>query len=289
MTTRFALTLAPYARFRAWLLPCTVSLLCLSGCKKKNQGTEHPQSQVGEPSGALENEGDPKPNAKVIVEQIPDPDALKRTANLYWKGDYDVLVSELNALLPEWEAPNEARAAGLAHAWIALAYAEQLPEKAEPHVGAALEAANSLEDQEINSVAKIAQALSLVAMSDAKKAKSHLANLDPAQGNRIAALILLARAKTAINLAFDERDRLVHPEELDLADKDYREIASQSQENALIMGHVHEGLAAIAKFRGDSAQMCLEAQKAKEAYMNSEASELLRSGPERMISTGGCK
>lgn len=286
--------IAPLTSPRRWALPLAISLLCLQGgCKKKNQGaTQAPddsaQSEQSTPA-STETEPAKQEEKKAAVRQIPDPALLKEAAALYWKGKYEELVSQLESALPGWDAPNEQRASGLAHAWIALAHAEQLPENAQTHVESAKEVATQLEDQDVQTLADLASALSLVGMSQAEQAETLLSGLPTPQDTDLERLSHVALAKVLINLAFDERERLAHPEKLVQAEQHYRRVRPYKgpQGNA-VMGHVHEGLAAIAKFRGQSKKMCDEAKKAQQAYKEGEASELLQSGPAHMMQSGGC-
>lgn len=262
-----------------------------AGCKKKNQGgtqdpdlaNQDPKGQkAGKSAASGEDQGPP------VVTQLPDPPEILESPHQYWRGDYEQMVKELETKLTQWQAPNQARAFGLAHAWIALAHAEQLPENAQSHVESALETAQAIQDPQVEALAHIAHALSLVAMADAKTAQPLIENIQ-VDNEHIEHLLHIARAKTAINLAFDEQDRLAHPEQLDHAAKDYQEITPKDeQDKSAVMGHVYEGLAAIAKFRGNNAELCVQAKKAKQAYEDGKASDFLRSGPERMLSTAGC-
>lgn len=278
-----------------WALPLLVSALCLqSGCKKKqNKETQHPDpvsdaATPGEDTAAKEPSEPGEQEAEIV--QIPDPASIQEAANYYWKGNYEELVAKLEQELGGWDAPNQKRAAGLAHGWIALAHAEQLPENAQTHVDQARELNQDLQDADVEALAQIAAALSLVAMSDAQQAQEQLLALSDPQDDQLARLTHIAKAKTAINLAFDERERLAHPEKLDDAERSYRLVRPNKdpQENS-VMGHVHEGMAAIAKFKGKIKIMCEQAQKAKQAYQDGGASDLLQSGPSRMMEAGRCK
>lgn len=280
---------------RHWALPLAVSLLCLQGgCKKNPQGnTQTPTApaQSDAPQGEGQpTEGSSNQEAPAQVEQIADPELLLQASSHYWKGQYEDLVSKLESAQSSWNAPNQQRALGLAHGWIALAHAEQLPENAQTHVESAQEIANKIEDQDVLALAKIASALSLVGMSQAEEAHTMLAQIPTPRDMEIERLLYIAQAKTEINMAFDAQERLAHPEKLVEAEQNYRKVQPhEGPHSNAVMGHVHEGMAAIAKFRGQSKHMCEQAKKAYEAYKEGEASELLQSGPMQMMHTGGCK
>lgn len=269
-----------------------MSLLCLqAGCKKKQQsGTESPEA-AAQPAGELADTASnkkPKKDAQ-IIEQIADPEPVKNAADLYWKGGYEDIVSALEPALPNWSEPNKQRASGLAHGWIALAHAEQLPENAQAHVETASEIAQNIEDEDVQTLAQIANALSLVAMAQAQEAYDLLTKLSEPDDLELQRLLYIAQAKIAINLAFDAQERLAHPEKLVEAEESYRKVRPyQGDHGNALMGHVHEGLAAIAKFRGESKMMCEQAKKARVAYKEGSASELLQSGPTQMLNSGSC-
>lgn len=284
---------ASLARSCRWLPPLLVSLLCLqTGCKKKQQSaTEQPELSSRKSKRAKRSKSKKKANKESApIEQIADPEPVKNAADLYWKGGYEDIVSALEPALPNWSEPNKQRASGLAHGWIALAHAEQLPENAQAHVETASQIAQNIEDDEVETLAQIANALSLVAMAQAQEAYDLLTHLSEPSDLELQRLLYIAQAKIAINLAFDAQERLAHPEKLDEAEQSYRKVRPyQGDHGNALMGHVHEGLAAIAKFRGQSAMMCEQAKKARVAYKEGSASELLQSGPVHMLNSGGCK
>lgn len=269
-------------------------MICLqAGCKKKQQAaTEQPDASADSSTKVkkrrkAEKKAEDKSEA---ITQIADPEPVKNAADLYWKGSYEDIVSALEPALSNWSEPNKQRASGLAHGWIAMAHAEQLPENAQAHVETANKIAKEIEDDEVETLALIANALSLVAMAQAQEAYDLLTQLSEPSDLELQRLLHIAQAKIAINLAFDAQERLAHPEKLDEAEQNYRKVRPYTGEHGnALMGHVHEGLAAIAKFRGQSEMMCEQAKKAKVAYKEGSASDLLQSGPVHMLTTGGCK
>lgn len=285
---------ARLARPRRWITPLLVSLLCLqAGCKKKQQATTEQPEVAADPTKteAKKQKSKKKGNeASQAITQIADPEAVKNAADLYWKGGYEDIVSALEPAIPNWDKPNTQRASGLAHGWIAMAHAEQLPENAQAHVETANQIAQEIEDEEVLTLAQIANALSLVAMAQAQEAYDLLNALSEPSDHELQRLLHIAQAKIAINLAFDAQERLAHPEKLDEAEQNYRKVRPYEGDHGnALMGHVHEGLAAIAKFRGESQMMCEQAKKARVAYKEGSASDLLQSGPVHMLTSGGCK
>lgn len=270
-----------------WGLALVCASLAFGACKKdkKSKDPESAAQNAQEASPAGEGEA----TFNFDIDQIPDPPELATAAAQYWKGEYEALIAALEGKLAAWTGEAEKRAAALAHAWIALAHTENLPENAESHLESALSIAQALKDPELLQIVNSAKALHLVAVTQAEEAKA-LVQDETVKEGQAACLLQIARAKMAINLAFDRQERLRYPKQLDAAKLAYEELAKVAPATqAAILGHVHEGLAAIAKYKGDSKTQCAEAKKAFEAYTEGKASDYLQSGPQQMLQDAACK
>lgn len=269
---------------RTLAAPIAMALLLAStpGCKKEKTAapTDATSSAEAEPE---------EPD----VPQEPDPPDIADARRAYMLGEYAQVTERLAPVYADLKDRSQYRASGLAGGWLALAHAKDVVENAEEPARHAVDMAAKTNDPEVQAVAKMAWGAYLMGTEDFEAA---VASFDAAAalGTTDAAMAHILHAEAMIGRAFGGSDSTTveNPKDLDAAATDYEkatELAAKSELAAALTGRSEEGLAAVAKYRGDSKKICEHAKKASESYETAGASAFLKEGPEALMRNARCK
>jgi tetratricopeptide (TPR) repeat protein len=257
-------------------------LVSVPGCKKDK--TTAPVDAT--PSGEAEPE---EPD----VPQEPDPPDIADGRRAYLLGEYAQVTESLAPVYVDLKERSQYRASGLAGGWLALAHARDVVENAEEPARHAVDMAAKTNDREVQAVAKMAYGAYLMGTEDFEAA---VASFDAAAafGTADAAMAHILHAEAMIGRAFGGSDSstVQNPKDLDAAAADYEKAAKLAAKTDLadaLSGRTEEGLAAVAKYRGDSKKICEHAKKASEHYEAAGASAFLKEGPEALMRNARCK
>ncbi|RMG95417.1 MAG: hypothetical protein D6705_13710 [Deltaproteobacteria bacterium] len=270
---------------------CLLALLAAGGACKKDEvstPTATPEDVASLGDGAAEAGPTDPP-------QDPDPPELRAAFEAYLRGDPEAAVAALDPVLGTWEGDGRIRARAMGHALLALARAEDVVEQAEPHARAASEEAAKLHDPEVTAHARLAEgvfALGVEHFDDAVAALEAAASAEAPAELRALAQILLGQARIGRAYGPGGGSKLLHPEDLDAARAAYEAalaLADGTPTAALLEGRAHEGLAAVAKYKGEHEALCEHAAKASERLAAAEATERLREGPRLLAEAGRCE
>lgn len=280
MTIR-TLTTAPVSALSVTLL---LTLGFAPGCKKPEE-TAKPDEATTNTDSVEEPEEEPA----ALPPQDPDPAEIATLYDRYLKGDYEAVASEAESLRGGLTADTQVRAHALASAIRALAAIENVPEDGQAAAEEAVANGDRLADPEVQQLALIAHGAYLVRVQDAANGQAELEKAVALTGP-YAALGQLMLAEAHLNQAFgigEDEDKIQNPAKLDDARMAY-EVALGSGSD-ILAAHAHEGLAAIAKYKGDKAEICTHAQEAENMFVAAGATDYVREVPQLLASDGKCK
>jgi hypothetical protein len=273
MTTRLPITLLTLA-----------ALAFTPACKK--EPTQNPDD-VADSGG---NEPEPEPEGPPpIPAQDPDPAELATLYARYLQGDYAAVATEATTLATSLTADTQIRAKALASSIAALASAESVPENGKAGSEQAVVDGDRLADAEVQQLAHIAHGTVLVRTGDAAGGQAELDAAVALTGPYVA-LAHLMLAEAHLNEAFgegEEEDKITHPEHLDKAKAEYE--AALTATEPILQGQAHEGLAAVAKYKGEKDAICTHAQEAENLYAANGATTGIREVPGILAKDGKCK
>jgi len=113
-----------------------------------------------------------EPSATTPVKQAPDPEILVQVREQYLLGYYVKAREPLPSLLDKLNQPDQIRARGLSLAWMALNWAEEVPENANEPAKQALAHARELQDSDIEQLARVANGAYLMGISEFNGART---------------------------------------------------------------------------------------------------------------------
>lgn len=284
MTTR-SMTLKPKL-IPATLIPATLSLALafVPGCKKDSE-TQNPDSAVVDDAPA---DTTPPEAQAALPEQDPDPAEIAALYARYLKGDYEVVVAEAEELRAGLTADTQVRAHALASAIQALAAIEGVPENGQEAAEQALASGERLADPEVLELAHIAHGAYLVRVHEAAKGQVELEAAVALGGPKVA-LAHLMLAEAHLNQAFgtgDQDMKIVDASKFDDARSSYESALAAG--DGLLQASAHEGLAAIAKYKGEKAAVCEHAQQADTLYSAGGATDYIREVPSLLAKDARC-
>lgn len=273
MTTRLPITLLTLA-----------AIAFAPACKKEPTQNPDDVTDTGEPEPEPEPEGPPP-----LPAQDPDPAEIATLYARYLQGDYEAVATEANTLAAAQTADTQLRAKALASSIAALASAETVPENGKAAAEQAIVDGDRLADVEVQQLAHIAHGTALVRTGDAAGGQTELEAAVALTGPYVA-LGHLMLAEAHLNQAFgqgEEEDQIKDPARLDTARTEYE--AALTATEPIMQGHAHEGLAAIAKYKGEKDLICTHAQEAENLYAANGASAGIREVPGILAKDGKCK
>jgi hypothetical protein len=273
MTTRLPITLLTLA-----------ALAFTPACKKE------PTQNPGDVTDTGDTEPEPEPEGPPpLPAQDPDPAEIATLYARYLQGDYEAVAAEANALAASMTADTQIRARALASSIGALASAETVPENGKAAAEQAIVDGDRLADVEVQQLGHIAHGTALVRVGDAPGGQTELEAAIALTGPYVA-LGHLMLAEAHLNQAFgqgEEEDQIKSPERLDSAKAEYE--AALTATEPIMQGHAHEGLAAIAKYKGEKDAICTHAQEAENLYAANGATTGIREVPGILAKDGKCK
>jgi hypothetical protein len=273
MTTRLTITLLTLA-----------ALAVTPACKK--EPTQNPDDVAD--SGGTEPEPEPE-GPPPIPAQDPDPAEIATLYARYLQGDYEAVATEANTLAAAQTADTQIRAKALASSIAALASAESVPENGKAGSEQAVADGDRLADAAVQQLAHVAHGTVLVRTGDTAGGQTELESAVALAGP-YAGLAHLMLAEAYLNGAFgegEEEDKVVKPEQLDKAKAEYE--AALTAAEPILQGQAHEGLAAVAKHKGDKEAICTHVQEAENLYAANGATESIREVPGILAKDGKCK
>ena len=263
------------------LLIC--GLLALTTACDKNKGGDDanpPDPTVAAATAGGADDGAPDEPFVPDVPQDPDPPQIAAGFKTYLNGEPQQVIDALQPVYEDLKERKQYRASGLAAGLLALAHAEVVFENAEEPSAHANEMAELTKDPEVISIAKIARGSVLLEGKDyTAAAEAFGAAHDAAPDTVEAALADIFQAKALINTAFGHSGstNVEKPEDLEKAKAAYADAAKIAAgtdvENALL-GHVEEGLAAIAEYQKKRDDQCKHSLAAAAYYDKSGAAAL---------------
>ena len=255
------------------------------GCKDDKPTTNPDDATTTGDTGAT----DPEPEPAGLPPQDADPAEIAALYDRYLKGDYEAVASEAQSLAAGLTADTQVRAHALASALQALAAVESLPEDGKAAAESAVADAERLGDAEVEQLARVAHGAYLVRVHEAEAAQATLEKAVAAAGP-YAGLAQLTLAEALLNQAFgvgDEDTKIKNPAKLDEARAAYQ--ATVDGAEGILAAHAHEGLAAVAKYKGEKAEICTHAQEAENIYAANGASDYIREVPSLLAGEAKCK
>jgi hypothetical protein len=273
MTTRLPITLLTLA-----------ALAFTPACKKEPTQNPTDVTDTGDTEPEPEPEGPPP-----LPAQDPDPAEIATLYARYLQGDYEAVATEANALAASLTADTQLRAKSLAASIAALASAESVPENGKAASEQAIVDSDRLADVEVQQLAHIAHGTVLVRSGDAPGGQTELEAAAALAGPYVA-LTHLMLAEAHLNQAYgqgEEVDTIKAPERLDSARTEYE--AALTATEPILQGQAHEGLAAIAKLKGEKEAVCTHAQEAENLYAANGATTGIREVPGILAKDGKCK
>jgi hypothetical protein len=260
--------------------------LCLSvvGCKD-----DKPTTNPGEVTTGDTAEPEPEPEQAGLPPQDPDPAEIAALYDRYLKGEYEEVASEAETLRAGLTADTQVRAHALASSIGALAAVEGLPEDGRDAATQAIADAERLDDPEVEQIARIAHGTYLVRVQDSEAGRAEIASAITLAGP-YGALAQLMLGEALLNQAFgvgDEDMKIKDPGKLDEARTAYQSALDSGTD--LLKAHAHEGLAAVAKYKGEKDTVCSHAQEAENLYAAAGASSYVREVPMLLAGDSKCK
>jgi hypothetical protein len=261
-------------------------------CDKDKAPTETPTT--GDTSETGDDSADPEPE-EPPVPQEPDPPEIEEASHEFMLGHYQETIDKLTPIYQDLKERQQWRAGGLAGGWLALAHAQIVFENAEEPSQHALAMAEKTADPEVKAVAELAHGAFLLGNEDyAAAAAAFDAAAKAAPKSKAGALANILRAEALIGSAFGSSasDQIENPEDLEAAKKAYAAAADAAKggiEPDIIQGRVEEGLTAIAKYQGNTADICKHAVAAVKHLQDGDASDFLVEGPMKYVADYKCK
>jgi hypothetical protein len=271
MTTRLPITLLTLA-----------ALAFTPACKK--EPTQNPDD-------VADTGTDPEPEPEgppPLPAQDPDPAEIATLYARYLQGDYEAVAAEATALAAAQTADTQLRAKSLAASIAALASAETVPENGKAGSELAIVDGDRLADVEVQQLAHVAHGTVLVRSGDAAGGQTEL-EAALALAGPYGALTHLMLAEAHLNQAYgegEEEDQIKAPERLDTAKAEYE--AALTATEPILQGQAHEGLAAVAKLKGEKDAICTHAQEAENLYAANGATASIREVPSILAKDGKC-
>jgi hypothetical protein len=269
------------------LLLLTALIFAAPGCKD-DKPTTNPDD--GTTAGtSTDTPVDPEPEVAALPPQDPDPAEIAAFYDRYLKGDYEALVADAGQLRDGLTADTQIRARALASAIMALAAVEGLPEDGQQAAEQAVADGQRLDDPEVEQLALIAHGAYLVRVQEPAAGQ---AELDQAVGltGPYAGLAELTLGEAYLNQAFgvgDEDMKIKDAAKLDDARTHYQAALDAGPE--ILQAHAHEGLAAVAKYKGEKQAVCDHAQEAENLFVAAGATDYVREVPSLLAGEGKCK
>lgn len=270
-------------RISALMLALTGLAFAAPGCKDDKPTTTPDEVTTTKP------EPEPEPEVKALPAQDPDPAELAALYDRYLEGDYEAVVGEAGSLRDGLTADTQIRARALASAIMALAAIEGLPEDGKTAAEEAVADGDRLADPEVQQLALIAHGAYLVRVHELVNGQAQLDKAAALAGPYLA-LAHLMLGEAHLNQAFGEGDedmKVKDPAQLDEARTAYQ--AALDGGSDLLKAHAHEGLAAIAKQKGEKQAVCDHAQESENLFAAAGATEYVREVPSLLASEGKCK
>ncbi len=254
------------------------------GCGPKKNGETKPPEVVPD--------GPPAVKLDDSVPQEPDPPEIAAGAKQYLMGDYDAAIATLQPVFADLKERNQYRASALAGTWLALAHAEGVFENGKEPAEWAASIAQSTEDTDVDTAAKLAMAAFLIGNEDFEKAATSLDGVEGAKDQGLVVMAHLTRAEALIGAAFGggDAESMKDPTKLDGAKQAYDAAASAVKGLAaeqLLRGRIEEGYAAIADYKKNKAEVCTHASASIEAFRAQGATKLLE-GPNKLATANKC-
>lgn len=266
-------------------LPITLltlaALAIAPACKKEE--TTNPDT-VTTPEPEPEPEGPPP-----LPAQDPDPAEIATLYTRYLQGDYEAVAAEATTLASAQEGDTKLRAKALASSIAALALSETVPENGKAGTEQAIADGDRLADPQVQQLAHIAHGTILVRTGDAPGGQTEIEGALKLEGP-YTALGRLMLAEAHLNQAYgtgEEEDTIKDATRLDSAKAEYE--AALTATEPILQGQAHEGLAAVAKAKGEKDAVCTHAQEAENLYAANGATAGLREVPGILAKDGKCK
>lgn len=268
------------------ILFCLTAIALAPACKKGADTTPPTGGDTGGGGGG----GETKTPA---VAQEPDPPAIADARKQYIAGQYTQVVEGMRPLVDELKAKQQVRASGLSASWLALALAEDVVENSKEPADHALAMAEQSGDAEVLVLAKLAQGIYKLRTDDfAGAAVDFEAAFNAQKDGPNAGLALVMYGNTKINMAFgEEGEAITKPGELDSAASTFtkaQRLIEKQPGNELIGGRALEGLAAVARYKQDSAGACKLIGDANKVYTSAGAGQPLLDGVTALQDAANC-
>jgi tetratricopeptide (TPR) repeat protein len=264
-------------------------ILPLAACKKKGDGGDDQTEEPGD--DAESNDGPVEPD----VPQEPDPPEIATARTAYLLGNYADVTGTMGPIYEDLVARKQYRAGGLAGAWLALAHARDVVENGEAPANHAAAMGDRTGDDEVvcaGNMALGAIALGLEDFEGAIKALEKAVDAgDAPPADNALARSMLAEALIGRAYGAGGGSKLQNPADLDAARAAYEAAitpASGVAESDMLLGRIHEGLAAIAKYQGKRDDICTNAKLASEKYAAAGVSDYLKEGPDMLAQAARC-
>lgn len=253
------------------------------GCKKDQETTNPDQITTN-----TDPVDEPTDEPAALPPQDPDPAEIAQLYDRYLAGDYEAVVAAAEQLRAGLTADTQIRANAMASAIQALAAIENLPENGKALAEQAVADGDRLADPEVQQLAAIAHGSYLVRVHEASSGQAELEKAIALAGP-YGALAQLMLGEAHLNQAFsaEDEDKIENPAKLDDAQTAYQ--AAVDGGSDILKAHAHEGLAAIAKYKGDKAAICDHAQQAENLYVAANATDYVREVPQLLAGEGKCK
>ncbi len=284
-------------RLSALLLPVLCASLAV-GCGKKNEKTNPPADggDVADSGGDATDsgDGDGGDDGPFVpdVPQDPDPPEIDTGRHQYLMGQYAEAVATLEPLYADLKERKQYRASALAGGWLAVAHSQMVFENADEPSQHAVAMGDLTKDPEVVAVAKIARGAFFISQGDTDAATQTLQGaVAKMQPGVVGAVAHLLHAEAMIGSAFGGGDTLVNPADLDVAKKSYdaaAALAKGSADEDILLGRIHEGLAAVGKYKNDQTLLCDNAFASIDAYKAAGAADL-SDIPNKIATDGRCK
>ena len=283
------------------LTPAALILaLAFAPACKKDQETDNPDStggdvaaegggEGGEGADAGAEAGEPEEALPALPDQDPDPAEVETLYTRYLQGDYEAVANEAEELRATMTGETQVRAHALLSSIAALAEAESVPERAAESSAQALADGERLDDPQVRQLAHIAHAIYSVRVHEAEAGQAELEEAMKL-GGPYESLNYLMLAEAHLNQAFgkgDEDMKIVNASKLDEARSAYE--AALAAGDALLKAHAQEGLAGVAKYKGEKDKVCEHAQQAENLYAEGGATDYVREVPSLLAKDARCK
>jgi hypothetical protein len=251
---------------------------------KKEEDTKTPDDVT---TNTTDTEPEPEDEGK-LPPQDPDPAEIATLYDRYLKGDYEAVATEAETLRVDLTADTQVRAYSLASSIRALAAGQNVAEDGRAPSEEAVANADKLQDPEAQQLAHIAHGAYLIGVQDAAAAQAELEAAIALSGP-YGALGQLKLAEAHLNQAFstEEEDKIENPAKLDDARTAYQAALDSGPD--IIKAHAQQGLAAVAKYKGEKDAICTHAQEAENLFVAAGGTDNLREVPQLLAGEGKCK